>query len=78
MRQASNIWKMLDDMHANNPAVRQTLLGSHTFIGVPQVHRQADEGGRRNYGEGEKSQYGGDSGDLFIVVNILKHKFLVI
>jgi molecular chaperone DnaJ len=27
-------------------------------------------------GEGEKSQYGGDSGDLFIVVNILKHKFL--
>ena len=27
-------------------------------------------------GEGEPSQYGGENGDLYIVVNVLKHRFL--
>tara|TARA_B100000214_G_scaffold74576_1_gene50153 strand:- start:98 stop:1018 length:921 start_codon:yes stop_codon:yes gene_type:complete len=52
-----------------------TLPNSRKKVSV-NIPAGVDTGNKiRLSGEGEQSQYGGDNGDLFIVVNVLGHEF---
>ena len=66
-------------------SLEEAVFGKDVEIRLPTSNKKVsvnipagvDTGNKiRLSGEGEVSQYGGDSGDLFIVVQVAKHEFL--
>ena len=65
-------------------SLEDAVFGKSIEITLPNTRKKVsvnipagvDTGNKiRPSGEGEPSQYGGDNGDLFIVVNVLSHEF---
>ena len=65
-------------------SLEDAVFGKNIEITLPNTRKKVtvnipagvDTGNKiRLSGEGEQSQYGGESGDLFIVVNVLDHQF---